>query len=426
MKLNYDFEKFRGDLFGGLTAGIVALPLALAFGVTSGLPHEVAAVAGIYGAIAVGILAAVFGGTPVQISGPTGPMTVVAASVIAAAAQHGAEIDLSFVFGTFALAGVFQLCLAAVRAGSFVRFIPYPVVSGFMTGIGVIIILLQVFPMMGLSSPTSPLQVVLQVGDVFTANSNWMALGVTVATIAVIVGLPKLTKKVPGTLVALVGMTALVWAFSVPVPLLGAIPTGLPGLHLSLPTVEVFFQMVPPALSLAALGAIDSLLTSIVADNITRTRHEPNRELFGQGLGNIVAGIIGGLPGAGATMRTMVNVQSGGRTKVSGVIHGLFLIGVLLGLGTIAGQIPVAVLAGILITVGIGIMDYRGLKTLRRVPRADAGVMLLVLSLTVFVDLLWAVAAGVTVRVDGVHPQHGGACGKEIQCVRLGRRRRMG
>ena len=384
-----------GDIFGGLTAGVVALPLALAFGITSGLPEEIAAVAGLYGAIAVGIFAAVFGGTATQVSGPTGPMTVVSATVIASAAAHGAEIDLAFIFGTFALAGLFQIIMGVVRLGGFVRFIPHPVVSGFMTGIGVIIILLQVFPTFGHPSPSSPLAVLQGIAEPL-GDIQFPALAVTLATVVIIYTFPKITKKVPGALVALVVMTIASTALGLQVAVIGAIPTGLPKLYLSFPNLEQFLLMIPPAISLAALGAIDSLLTSLVADNITRTRHEPNRELIGQGIGNFVGGLIGGLPGAGATMRTVVNVKSGGRTRLSGLIHGLLLLAILLGLGPLAAQVPKPVLAGILLTVGISIIDYKGLRQLSRMPRVDAAVLITVLALTVFVDLLWAVALGIT------------------------------
>lgn len=385
-----------GDIFGGLTAGVVALPLALAFGITSGLPEDIAAVAGLYGAIAVGIFGAVFGGTPTQVSGPTGPMTVVAATVVATAAAQGAEIDLAFIFGTFALAGLIQIAMGVAKLGGLIRYIPHPVVSGFMSGIGVIIILLQIFPMLGHASPSSPIKVLLQIAEAFQ-EPNFAALGVTALTIAIIYGAPYLTKKVPGPLIALIIVTSLVNMAGINVPVIGAIPTGLPELHLTVPGFETFTKMLAPAVSLAALGAIDSLLTSVVADNITRTRHDSNRELIGQGIGNFIGGIIGGLPGAGATMRTVVNVRSGGRTRLSGVIHGAVLLAVLLGLGPLAAKVPKPVLAGILITVGFGIIDYKGLKQLRRIPRIDALVLVTVLGLTVFVDLLWAVALGVMI-----------------------------
>lgn len=383
-----------GDIFGGLTAGVVALPLALAFGITSGLPPDIAAVAGLYGAIAVGILAALFGGTATQISGPTGPMTVVAATVIASAKAQGADIDLGFIFGTFTLAGIFLIVMGIAKVGVFIRYIPHPVVSGFMSGIGVIILFLQIFPSLGHASPASPLAVLQQVTEPFS-SPNLAALGVTALTVAIIYATPRVTKTVPGPLAALIIVTSLVGLVGIDVAVIGAIPTGFPELHLDIPDFETFTRMVPAALSLAALGAIDSLLTSVVADNITRTQHDPNRELVGQGIGNVVSGLIGGLPGAGATMRTVVNVQSGGTTRRSGIIHGALLLAVLLGLGPLAAQVPKPVLAGILITVGIGIIDYKGLRQLSRMPRPDAIVLVGVLLATVFVDLLWAVAVGV-------------------------------
>ncbi|MEE9384670.1 MAG: SulP family inorganic anion transporter [Nannocystaceae bacterium] len=385
-----------GDIFGGLTAGVVALPLALAFGITSGLPADIAAVAGLYGAIAVGVLAAAFGGTPTQVSGPTGPMTVVAAAVVATAKAHGAEIDLGFVFGTFALAGLIQIGMGAARMGVFIRYIPHSVVSGFMSGIGVIILLLQVFPMLGRASPSSPLAVLQRMPEVLS-QPDTLALLVTAITVAIIFAVPRWTTKVPGPLVALIVVTAGVSLASLDVAVIGAIPTGMPALHLTVPSLGDLELMLPAALSLAALGAIDSLLTSVVADNITRTRHDPNRELIGQGIGNFVGGVIGGLPGAGATMRTVVNVRSGGRTRLSGIIHGALLLAILLGLGPLAALIPKPVLAGILVTVGIGIIDYKSLKQLKRMPRVDAVVLVSVLFLTVFVDLLWAVAVGVMI-----------------------------
>ncbi|MCA9492200.1 MAG: SulP family inorganic anion transporter [Myxococcales bacterium] len=391
MKL--DAQTLTGDLFGGITAGVVALPLALAFGVTSGLPGETAALAGLYGAIAVGILASVFGGTRLQVSGPTGPMTVVSASVIATAAAKGDPIDLGFVFGTFALAGLFQIVLGLLRVGDSVRYIPYPVVSGFMSGIGVIILVLQWFPMFGLASPASPLDVLERGLEVFAAP-NLLAIAVTVATAALIWVWPRVTRRVPGSLVALIAGTAAVSLLQLDVPVLGNIPAALPTLRIPALGFDRLVHMIPPALTLAALGAIDSLLTSVVHDNMTRTRHAPNRELVGQGIGNLVAGLIGGLPGAGATMRTVVNIQAGGRTRLSGVVHGLLLAGVLFGLAPLAGLVPKPVLAGILITVGVGIIDVKGLRRLPKMPRADAGVMLVVLSMTVLVDLLWAVGAG--------------------------------
>ena len=377
-------DSFRGDIFGGLTAGIVALPLALGFGVASGLGPA----AGLYGAIALGICAALFGGTKPQISGPTGPMTVVSATVVASYVDNPVLI-----FATFALAGVFEIFMGFLRLGKCVHYIPYPVVSGFMSGIGVIIILLQLYPFVG--HPTSP--DVLAALDGFAqavANANWGAAAIATLTIVVVYVSPRIIKGVPGTLVALFVGTLVAIGLKLDIPTIGEIPKGFPELHLPLIGPSEIALILIPALTLAALSALDSLLTSVVADNLTKTRHDSDRELIGQGIGNTLVGIVGGIPGAGATMRTVVNIKSGGTGRLSGVLHGLVLLAILVALGPYASRIPMAVLAGILITVGIGIIDYRGLKHFRHVPKPDSAVMIAVLLLTVFVDLLQAVAVG--------------------------------
>ncbi|RMG17070.1 MAG: SulP family inorganic anion transporter [Planctomycetota bacterium] len=380
------FNNLRGDLFGGLTAGVVALPLALGFGVASGL--ENGAAAGLYGAFAVGLLAAIFGGTPSQVSGPTGPMTVVVAGLTASLTG-----DPKWVFAMVALSGAFQMLFGALRIGRYVHYIPYPVVSGFMSGIGVIIIILQLAQLVGHTPEKSVVSAVRHIPHHFS-NIHIAPLLLGLGTIAIIYLTPRITKAVPGTLVGLIVMSLLSVVLGLDVARIGKIPEGLPSLALPEWDWSQAQLIIVPAFVLAAVGSIDSLLTSLVADAMTKTNHDSEKELFGQGLGNLFSGLIGGLPGAGATMRTVVNIKSGGRGKLSGVVHSLFLLAVLLGLGPLAGQIPLSVLAGILITVGIGIVDLEGLKYVFRVPRGDAVVMLTVLVLTVFVDLLWAVGAG--------------------------------
>lgn len=396
-----DFSNLKGDFLGGLTAGIVALPLALAFGEQT----DLGAVAGLYGAIALGVLAAFFGGTPTQISGPTAPMTVVSALVIADAMAYSGSLDLAFpiIIATFFMAGLFEALLGVFRLGKYIKYIPYPVVSGFMSGIGVIIVITQVFPFFGASAPAGgplgTIQAIPKLADIV----NIYAVGAALLTIGIIYGLPRITKKIPAALVALV-LVSLAVVLLLPVDILlkinskGSIPTGLPKLQLGFvrvfSNIEHIVVVMEYALTLAALGAIDSLLTAVVADNITKTKHDSDQELIGQGIGNMGAALIGGLPGAGATMRTVINANSGGKTKLSGVFAGLFLLAVLLGLGTLVGHVPNAVLAGILITVGIGIIDYKGLRHIRSVPKSDVYVMLIVFFLTVFVDLLIAVAIG--------------------------------
>ena len=396
MKLihNWRFDNLYGDIFGGITAAIVALPLALAFGVQSGAGP----VAGLYGAIALGIFAAIFGGTSTQISGPTGPMTVVSALVvIKAIEEYGSlEAGTGFIVCVFVLAGLAQIIFGVCQLGAYIKYIPYPVVSGFMSGIGGIIILLQIFPFFGQTSPKNVIDVLTHISDVMSLI-NWEAVIISSSTVAIIYLFPRFTKAVPSTLVALISMTIVTTWFGLEVPVIGPIPSSLPELKLgtvaSINASDITL-IIELALTLSLLGAIDSLLTSVIADNMTKTKHHSNRELMGQGIGNIMAGCIGGLPGAGATVRTLVNINAGGRTPLSGLAHGFVLLATLLGLGNYAQQIPIPVLAGILITVGIGIIDYKGFRHIKSVPRTDAIVMLIVLGMTVFVDLIQAVAVG--------------------------------
>lgn len=394
-------ENIRGDVFGGLTAGIVALPLALAFGEQT----EMGAIAGLYGAIVIGIVAAIFGGTYTQISGPTAPMTVVSAVVIADAIDYMGGFDqaIPIIIATFLLAGLLEAMMGVFRLGSYIKYIPYPVVSGFMSGIGIIIVITQIFPFFGVDAPTGgPMGTIKSIHKI-PEVVNFYSIGVALITIAIIYLFPRITKKVPSALIALV-LISLVAYMALPqgsvlrINSEGAIPTGLPDLELGFISVfgdwKHMMVVFEYAFTLAALGAIDSLLTSVVADNMTKTKHDSNLELVGQGIGNMASAIIGGLPGAGATMRTVININAGGRSKVSGVVAGAFLLLVLLGLGSLVGHIPNAVLAGILITVGIGIIDYKGFRHIKDVPKSDVFIMIVVLLLTVFVDLLIAVAVG--------------------------------
>ncbi len=382
--------RLRGDFFGGLTAGIVALPLALAFGVASGA----GAAAGLYGAIVLGLVAALLGGTRMQISGPTGPMTVVFASALVVVGG-----DLAVAMAAVLVGGLVQIGLGLLRAGGLVRFIPYPVVSGFMSGIGVIIILLQSAPLLGAPPSASPLAAVFGLPRVL-AQVNGEALLLGFLTLLIVFRTPMAVSRiVPAPLVALVAMTALAVAAGFSVPVIGDIPSGLPALVLPAFTLETWTTVLLLGITLGLLGSIDSLLTSLVADSITRTRHQSNRELIGQGVGNLLCAFVGGLPGAGATMRTVINIKSGGKGRISGVVHALFLLALLLGLGPLAERIPLAVLAGILIKVGVDILDYRMLRLVRTAPRADVAVMAAVFVLTVLVDLIVAVGAGVVLSM---------------------------
>lgn len=365
------------------------------------------ALAGLVGATLLGFFAALFGGTHSQISGPTGPMTVITASIVSGA-WASSQGNISAVLLSMSLAGIFcglfQVLFGLIRIGKYVRYIPYPVLSGFMSGIGVIIILQQLYPIIGKKSPASTLDMILNFPAAFAEGISVPALLLGLACIALIILVPKVTKKVPATLVALVVVTVVSLFTGLDSALtIGNIPAGLPMPFFTKVQLDGIDWMVVikaslvPGLTLAGLGSIDTLLTSVVADNITKTKHNSNQELIGQGIGNAVAGLFCGLAGAGATMRTVVNVKSGGRTQLSGMIHAALLIAILLGLGSLVKYVPLSVLAGILITVGWGIIDFRGFKDLRRIPKSDAFVMIVVFLMTVFVDLLTAVGIGMVI-----------------------------
>jgi SulP family sulfate permease len=465
------FSNIKGDAFGGITAGVVALPLALAFGVSSGLGPS----AGLYGAIFISFFAALFGGTNTQISGPTAPMTAVSMVVIASivvASDGDVNKALPSILMVFFLAGLIQVGLGLVGVGKYIKYIPYPVVSGFMTAIGVIILLTQILPSLGYS-PKEDMEYVNQfkpqaeeiilenilkeeagegllvledfketirrAGNITEAdilresktlaakyasgtigavkvmpralrNINWLELLLSLGTIIIIFGFRKISKAVPSTLVALIAMSGIAIGFGLDYKPIEQIPEGLP-----VPKLEMFSHLnlgsISPyifsALTLALLGAIDSLLTSIVADNMTKTKHKPNKELVGQGIGNSIAAIFGGIPGAGATIRTVVNINAGGKTRLSGMIAGVLLLFILLALGPIASKIPAAVLSGILITVGIGVMDYKGLKAIPILPKdiflgpvklsSEVLIMIIVLLLSTFWDLIFAVGIGLLI-----------------------------
>lgn len=408
-------NNIKGDAFGGVTAGIVALPLALAFGIQAfgGIDDPVAssmgALAGLVGATMLGFFASLFGGTHSQISGPTGPMTVITASLIsgawASSSGSFAAVLLSMsMAGIFC--GLFQILFGIIKLGKYVRYIPYPVLSGFMSGIGVIIILQQIYPVIGLKSPVLVVDMIMKYPEMAANGLYLNALLLGIGTILIIQFFPKVSKKIPATLVALVVMTVVSLFLNMPDKLtIGDIPAGLPlpffakeGIDLSgIDWFTIIEAAIVPGLTLAGLGSIDTLLTSVVADNITKTKHNSNKELIGQGIGNAMAGMFCGIAGAGATMRTVVNVKSGGRTQISGMIHAAFLLAILLGLGSLVKYVPLSVLAGILITVGWGIIDFKGFKDLNKIPRSDAFVLLVVFFMTVFVDLLTAVGIGMVI-----------------------------
>ncbi len=380
------FANFKGDLLGGITAGIIALPLAIAFGVSSGL----GATAGIYGSIIVGMLASLFGGTPTQITGPTGPLTVVIASVIA---LHSNNPNL--IFAAIFLSGLFQIILGIFKVGKLVNFIPYPVISGFMSGIGAIILLLQINPFLGIEFSGTPVEGLINaIKSLGSADLHSIILGAI--TLLIVFFTPKkIAKFLPPPLIALILGTVIAIVYNFDVKTIGEIPRNFPAFVLPTFKLSEIEIIIPIALTLAVVGSIDTLLTSLVADSLTKTKHKSDKELIGQGIGNIVASVFGGLVSCGAMMRTAVNIKSGGRTKLSGIIHAIFLIMIIIFLAPAAAKIPLAVLAGILIKVGFGIIDYKFIRLLKVAPRNDLLVMLLVFLITIFDDLILAVGVGV-------------------------------
>ena len=384
--MNYDFRTFQGDFFGGLTSAVVALPVALAFGIASGL----GAAAGLYGAIAVGFFASAFGGTRSQISGPTPSMTVAMAVIVTTHAGTLTEALTIVVMG-----GLLQVLLGVFKVGRYVAYTPHVVISGFMSGIGIVIMLIQVLPFLGApTSPEGPMGAVRELPAALT-SINPSALAIALATLAIgIFWPPRLARLLPAPIVGLIGGTLLGLFWLTDAPVIGQIPSGLPGLQLGLPSAAFVISAIHPAIILALLGSVDSLLTSLIADSLTGTRHKPNRELIGQGLGNMVAGLFGGLPGAGATMGTVTNIRAGGTTQVSGILRAILLLALLLGLGRFVEPIPHAALAGILMKIGWDVIDWRLLLRIHRIQRHYLFVMLMTLSLTVLVDLVTAVAIG--------------------------------
>ena len=386
------FKHFTDDIYGGLTAAVIALPLALAFGVSSGA----GAIAGIYGAILVGFFAALFGGTATQISGPTGPMSVVMAIVLTQMIASNPDNGLSLAFTSVILAGIFQIFFGLLKLGKYFVMVPYPVISGFMSGIGLIIIFLQISPLVGLNSDSNALFALTKIID----SIQQLNVGATIIAVSSIIIMfywpKKLAKFIPAPLFALIMLTLVNTLFLTEfnIPIIGEIPTGLPNIITPTITATAFYDVIYFAFLLAVLGAIDSLLTSMVADAMTESHHLSDKELIGQGIGNSFAGLFGALPGAGATMRTAINIRAGGKTALSGITHSITLLIITLWAGDYAQYIPHALLAGMLMKVGIDIIDWRFISQIHKVGMFSAMLMLLVLILTVFVDLITAVLVG--------------------------------
>lgn len=388
------FDNLRGDLFGGLTAAIIALPMALAFGVASGAGPA----AGLYGAVLVGLFASLFGSTPTLISEPTGPMTVVMTAVIASLIAANPESGMAMAFTVVMLAGLFQVLFGILKLGNYVTMMPYTVISGFMTGIGIILIVLQMAPFLGHAPPPGGVLGTLEGLPELFANIQIEETSLAVMTFALIVLFPtKLARKLPPQLVALLAGTAISLFFFADADIrrIGEIPTGLPELQIPVFSADQWQIMVIDAVVLAVLGSIDALLTSVIAENLTRKEGDSNKELLGQGMGNLASGLFGGIPGAGATMGTVVNIQTGGRSALSGLTRALLLLIVVLWAADLTAHIPLAVLAGIAMKVGFDIIDWSFIRRAHVVSKKAAWIMYGVIALTVFVDLITAVAIGV-------------------------------
>ena len=384
--MTYSLQTLRGDIFGGLTTMVVALPVALGFGVASGL----GAAAGLYGMIAVGFFAATFGGTRAQISGSTPPMAIAMAVVVTSHAS-----TLSEALTVVVLAGLIQVVLGFSKIGRFVAYTPYIVVSGFMSGIGIIFILIQTLPFVGAPHALGGPVVAVRALPEAVSNINVSAFAIAAVTLAVAFLWPRrLARFAPGSLVALLVGTVLGVLWLSDAPVIGAVPIGLPALQVGMPSAGFLLHALEPALILALLSSVNTLLVSLMADSLTGARHNPNRELVGQGIGNMAAGLIGGVPGSGAPLGTVTNIRAGGQTRVSGVLCALFLLALVMGVGRYLEPIPLAALAGILMKVGWDIIDWRLLSRIHRIRREHLIVMLMTLLLTVFVDLVTAVAIG--------------------------------
>lgn len=391
-----NLRNVRGDMFGGVTAAIVALPMALAFGVASGAGAE----AGLYAAILIGLFASLFGGSPTLMSEPTGPMTVVFTAVIAKLIASDPVNGMAMAFTVVVMAGVFQIAFGLMRLGKFVTMMPYSVVSGFMSGIGIILIILQIGPLLGHSAPGGGVMGVINGIPDLIANLKVHEAILAAGTIAILFLVPgKLKRYVPPQLLALVVITLIsIWFLSdSDIRRVGEIPSGLPEFRMPVFSAEQWQIMLIDAIVLGVLGCIDALLTSVIADSLTRKEHNSDKELIGQGIGNMVSGLFGGLPGAGATMGTVVGIQAGASSALAGLIRAGLLIVIVFWASSLTALIPMALLAGIALKVGIDIIDWGYLRRAHRISMKGAIVTYSVIALTVFVDLIVAVGLGLFV-----------------------------
>jgi SulP family sulfate permease len=385
---DYRRSDLFADLGAGLTVGVIALPLAIGFGIASGVTPQ----QGLWTGIIASVVVALFGGSRFQIAGPTGAFVPVLFSIMAIYGYGGLALATI-------MAGVMLIIVGALRMGRLLKFFPYPVVAGFTSGIAVIIFCGQLNEFLGLGLKM-PGHVPQQVAALVSHLSliNWHALLIGVLTLAVFYLWPFVTKRVPASIVAVVLTTTLAYAAGWPVATIashfGGIPAGLPSFQLPPVSLELLRDLMGPAFTIAALGAIESLLSAMVADGMTDTRHDPNQELLGQGLANILCPLFGGIPATGAIARTAANIRTGARTPISGIVHALVLLAVVFLAARVAGYIPLAALSAILLTVAIRMSEWHTFVELWRGPRADFFVLATTFALTVLFDLTIGVAAG--------------------------------
>jgi SulP family sulfate permease len=383
-------SSWKGDVLAGITVGVVALPLALAFGITTGLGAQ----AGLITAIVAGAVAAVFGGSNVQVSGPTGAMTVVLVPLVA---RSGA--DSVYLVGV--IAGVLIVIAAFGRVGRLLAYIPWPVIEGFTIGIATIIFLQQVPAALGVPKPDGENTAVVAaraIRDALSAMGSAASIALVGFVAVVMILLPRLRRSVPASLIAVVAATVIAELADLDVARIGALPSSLPAP--SLPDVSIgrISEMISPALAVAALAAIESLLSAKVADGMADTsRHDPDRELFGQGLANIASPLFGGMPATGAIARTAVNVRAGARTRLAAATHALVLVAVVVFGASLVEQIPLAALAGVLMVTAVRMVEPHNVRAVLHATRSDAVVLVVTAGVTVAFDLIVAVEIGIAV-----------------------------
>lgn len=393
-------KTIKTEILAGMTSAVVTMPVAIAYGYASGLgPY-----AGFVSAIVLGFVAALVGGTSGQISSPTGALTVAISVFVVTEIeiQGSLEAALPMLMAIFVLAGCLQLFFGLLKLGENIQYIPFSVISGFMSGVGLIIIVLQIPNTFGVPSGiyTSVISKILNIFYFFD-HANWLAFAFVVTTVGIIYIFPKITKKIPSSLVALLSLTGLAYIFELDIDKLGAFSIDLSHFSLisldQLSHIETLLRILIAAASLAFIGSVNTLLTSVVADKMTNSVHNSNQELIGQGIGNLLAGFFGGFTGSGATACAVANIQAGGRNRISGMTTAFFLLIFLIWGGNFIAEIPLALISGIMISIGYELLDKVTLKKLTIIPRVDAVVMVAVMGLTAFYDLLFSVSLGLII-----------------------------